>query len=148
MNTDQRLKLHELIKEGDVVDNTDNIRKLMHSKKIREDVNKIQIILIKSESLEYNYLDRACSPYCSFLIENYKNIYQRIIKGQIDLTILYKFLDCLERIEEGKQDQHEASYEIGMLLKTMYIDPKINVDIEHRNGNNIDWNEYNKKFHS
>jgi len=144
MNTDQRLKLHELIKEGDVQDNTNNIRRLMHSNKIREDVKKIQFILIKSESLEYNYLDSACSPYCSFLIENYKNIYQRLIKGQIDFTILYKFLDCLQMIEEGKKDQHEASYEIGMLLKTMYIDPKITVEPEHRNGVNIDWDEYKK----
>ena len=57
MNTDQRLKLHELIKEGDVQDNTNNIRRLMHSNKIREDVKHIQFILIKSESLEDNYLD-------------------------------------------------------------------------------------------
>lgn len=144
MNSDQRLKLHELIKEGNVQDNTSNIQRLKHSSKIREDVNKIKFILAKADSLEYSFLDHACSPHCEFLIENYRNIYQRILKGQIDFSILFKFLDCLKSVEEGQKDQHEASYEIGMLLKTLYIDPKIYEEPSKRNGVDIDWIEYKK----
>ena len=146
MNTDQRLKLSELIKEGDVQDNTSNIQRLKHSKKIRADVNKIKVILAKTESLDYTFLDHTCSPHCTFIIENYKNIYQRILKGKIDFTILNDFLDCLQSVEDGLRDQHEASYEIGMLLKSLYIDPKIYEEPERRNGVNISWNEYKNKI--
>jgi hypothetical protein len=146
MNSEDRLKLHELIKEGNVHDNTNNIRKLRHSNQLKKDVNTIKTILSRAESLEYTFLNNACEPHCSFIIEHYKNIYQRILKGQVDFNILDKFLDCLESIENGTKDQHEASYEIGTLLKTMYIDPKIYEEPERRNGIDIDWNEYKNKM--
>lgn len=145
MNSDQRLKLHELIKEGNVQDNTSNIKRLKHSKKIRDEAKKVQFILTKAESLDYSFLDHACSPHCSFIIEHYKNIYQRLLKGQIDFNILFKFLDCLQTVEDGTRDQHEASYEIGLLLKELYIDPKIYEEPDKRNGVNISWNEYKLK---
>ena len=47
MDDNQRLKLQDLIKENNVQDNTDNIRTLKHSKLIRDDVDKIQIIINK-----------------------------------------------------------------------------------------------------
>ena len=146
MNSDQRLKLNELIKEGNVQDNTSNIQRIKHSKKILNDVNKVKLIMTQSESLEYDLLDKACSPHCTFIIENYKNIYTRLLKGQIDFIILYKFLDCLQSIEDGTRDQHEASYEIGILLKSLYIDPKIYQETDKRNGVKIDWNEYKKNM--
>jgi hypothetical protein len=146
MNINERLKLHELIKEGNVQDNTNNIRKLRHSGQLKKDVMTIKMILSRVESLEYEYLDKTCSPHCSFIIENYKNIYQRMLKGQIDFGVLDKFLDCLESVENGLKDQHEASYEIGTILKSMYIDPKIYEEPNKRNGIDIDWNEYKNKI--
>ena len=146
MNSEDRLKLHELIKEGNVQDNTNNIRKLRHSAQLKKDVMTIKMILSRVECLEYAYLDQSCSPHCKFIIENYKNIYQRMLKGQIDFGILDKFLDCLESVENGVKDQHEASYEIGTLLKSLYIDPKIYEEPDRRNGIDIDWNEYKNKM--
>ena len=142
MNSDERLKLHELIKENNVHDNTSNIRKLKHSKQLKKDVLTIKTILSRADSLEYSFLHQSCEPHCSFMIEHYKNIYQRILKGQVDFNILDSFLDCLESVENGEKDQHEASYEIGMLLKKLYIDPKIYELPERRGGIDIDWNEY------
>ena len=40
MNTTERLKLQEMIKANNVVDQTDKIRSLKHSSKIRRDVEK------------------------------------------------------------------------------------------------------------
>ena len=146
MNTEERLKLHELIKEGNVQDNTNNIRKLKHSAQLKKDVNTIKRILTRAESLEYSFLNKSCEPYCGFMIEHYKNIYQRLLKGQVDFDILDKFLECLASIENGEKDQHEASYEIGTLLKSLYIDPKIYDEPERRGGIDIDWNEYKNKM--
>ena len=59
-----------------------------------------------------------------------------MLRDQIDLKIMYQFLDVLESIEVGKRNQHEASYEIGMLLKRLYIDKKIDLKKEKTNEKN------------
>jgi hypothetical protein len=59
---------------------------------------------------------------CNFLFTYYTDIYNKVKKDEIDLELLYKFLDILESIENGEKDQHEASYEVGTILKKIYID--------------------------
>ena len=142
MDDTQRLKLQDLIKENNVQDNTDNIRTLKHSKLIRDDVDKIVIIMNNLRSDDFKILDNACLPHCSFLFKNYTNIYNKLLKKQIDLTILNRFLSCLKSIEDGVQTQHEASYEIGTLLKALYIDTKIYDEPKMREGNNLTWEAY------
>ena len=142
MDDNQRLKLQDLIKENNVQDNTDNIRTLKHSKLIRNDVDKIIKIINNSTSDDFKTLDNACLPHCSFLFKNYTNIYNKLLKKQIDLTILNKFLNCLNTIEDGLQTQHEASYEIGTLLKALYIDTKIYDEPKMREGGDLSWAEY------
>jgi hypothetical protein len=69
----------------------------------------------------------------------------RLIKNRVDIDILYTFLDRLQDIEDGKLDQHEASFEIGKLLKKMYIDPRIDeTKPQYLTSNNISWQEYKK----
>ena len=142
MDDNQRLKLQDLIKENNVQDNTDNIRKLKHSKLIRDDVDKIQIIINKLNTDDFKILDNACLPHSSFLFKNYTNIYNKLLKKQIDLDILNRFLNCLKTVEDGEQTQHEASYEIGTLLKSLYIDTKIYDEPKMREGGNLTWDEY------
>jgi len=59
---------------------------------------------------------------CSFLFTYYTDIYNKIRKDEIDLSILNKFLNVLRRIEDGEIDQHDGSYLVGQLLKEMYVD--------------------------
>jgi hypothetical protein len=59
---------------------------------------------------------------CKFLYDNYTNIFNRLLKDELNLNILANFLSVLKRIEDGKIDQHEGSYEVGLLLKKLYID--------------------------
>lgn len=142
MDDNQRLKLQDLIKENNVQDNTDNIRTLKHSKLIRNDVDKIIKIINNSTSDDFKILDNACLLHCSFLFTNYTNIYNKLLKKQIDLDILNKFLICLKSVEDGLQTQHEASYEIGTLLKALYIDTKIYDEPKMREGGNLTWDAY------
>jgi hypothetical protein len=123
--------------------NLDAFRKV-----IREEVKKIQILMSKIGTNDFKLLDQACLPHCNFLFTNYTHIYNRLLKNQIDYTILYKFLDCLKGIEDEKQTQHEASYEIGMLLKKLYIDPKIQdqEEIKRRDSKKISWLEYKNEM--
>ena len=142
MDDTQRVKLHELISQNDVQDNTERIKKLKHSELIRADVNKIQILISSIGLGDFKLLDQACLPHCNFLFTNYTDIYNKLLKGSIDHIMLNKLIDCLKSIEDGKQTQHEASYEIGMILKQMYIDPKIYEEPKMRDAKNISWQEY------
>jgi predicted PolB exonuclease-like 3'-5' exonuclease len=63
-----------------------------------------------------------CVNRCSFLFNNYTDIFNKVKKDEMDLTILGRLLGVLKLIEEGKVGQHEASVEVGKLLKQIYID--------------------------
>ena len=44
------------------------------------------------------------------------------MKDELNIQMLYVFLEKLKDIEDQKLDQNEASVEVGQLLKNMYID--------------------------
>lgn len=146
MNPEQRIKLNELIRTNNSVDNTPLIRELRHSSKIWEDVKTI--LVIKNKGLKIVELEAECMVAASFLHTNYTMIFNRILRDGIDISILYSFLGVLKEIEDGILDQHEASFKIGTLLKQMYIDPKLEELKEpvFVKGQNISWQEF-KKIH-
>ena len=143
MNPQQRLQLHELIKQNNSVNNTDLIRELKHSHMIRSEVKTIENLKLVYADLEI--LQTECIKKCYFLYENYTVIFNRLLKNRVDIDVLYTFLDTLEMVEDGKMDQHEASFEIGTLLKKMYIDPRIeDKPPDYKPPINITWQEFKK----
>ena len=50
------------------------------------------------------------------------DIFNRLIKDELNLKIFDRLLDALENIEDGKVDQHEGSVAVGTILKELYID--------------------------
>ena len=82
---------------------------------------------------------------------NLEFFYNKLLKDEIQIKILYRFLDELESIEKGKQNQHEAAYKIGLLLKEIYIDKKIDAIKEEPNEKpkikkkNITYEEFKKQ---
>lgn len=136
MDDQQRLKLQEMITKNNVQDNTERIRKLKHSDLIRKDVAKLRNVRRNMKTKDFKKLDKECLRHCSFLFRNYPNIYNKLLKDEINIQILYKFLDALESIENGTRDQHEASYEIGMLLRKIYVEKKIDIHNDPNKPNN------------
>jgi hypothetical protein len=63
-----------------------------------------------------------CMNVCSFLFTYYTDIFNKVRKDEIDISILNKFIDVLRKIEDGELDQHEGSFLVGTLLKELYID--------------------------
>lgn len=121
MDDNQRLHLQKMIAENNVTDQTDLIRELKHSHTLRNEVNTL--IMLKAKHCENaDDLHMEAMMECNFLFTYYTDIYNKIRKDEIDLKILYKFLDVLEEIEEGKLDQHEGSFKVGTLLKDIYVD--------------------------
>lgn len=149
MNEEQRIQLGELMKTNNTIDNTELIRNLCHSKKIRNCVEKIETIRIENPNADFKTMDSLCIEPANFLFRNYTVIYNKLIRGQIDINMFYVFLDKLRDIETGKLSQQDAAYDIGMLLRNMYVDPRLK-DMEdkkkpdYKKGKDINWSDYKK----
>jgi hypothetical protein len=117
-----RLNLQRMMKENDVAETTDQIRELKHSKLIRQDVKHMKALKKKYTRISYDQFKQIATTQCNFLFNNYTNIFNRLVSDELDYNIMHQFIDVLEEIENGKLDQHEGSFQIGMILKKLYID--------------------------
>ena len=125
MDTLDKLNLNKMIDANNVQDCTDDIRAKKHSKLIKDDVTRLVALKQKYSRLAQsnpNQFDAMCVSQCSFLFNHYMDIFNKIKKDELNLQILYQLLEVLKQIEEGKLDQHAGAFEVGKLLKTMYID--------------------------
>lgn len=125
MDTLDKLNLNKMIDANNVQDCTDDIRTKKHSKLIKDDVTRLVALKQKYSRLAQsnpNQFDTMCVSQCSFLFNHYMDIFNKIKKDELNLQILYQLLEVLKQIEEGKLDQHAGAFEVGKLLKTMYID--------------------------
>jgi len=125
MDTLDRLNLNKMIDANNVQDCTHEIRAKKHSSLISADVSHLIHLKNKYSRLAQSnpkQFDAMCVSQCSFLFNNYMEIFNKIKKDELNLKILYKFLEVLKQIEEGQLDQHTGAFEVGKLLKTMYID--------------------------
>lgn len=146
MNSEQKELLKRMEKENNTVDNTEKIRKLKHSERIRQDVFTMQKMKGSVKREEIPKMEEWFKQNCSFLYENYRLIFNRLLSGELNVQLLFTFLDCLKRVEDGELEQQEASFEIGKILKQLYVDPKIENDKkEYNTGKNISWNEFKNK---
>ena len=158
LSNNDKLQLQEMIKTNDVEDKTELIRATKHSKLIREQVKLLeQLKQDYSELYTSNFqdFDTLTVEKCSFLFQNYTDIYNKVLKNEVNLEILNKFLDALELIENGEVDQHEASVKVGTYLKELYVDSALrktekmdaentNKDDENKEIMEISWSEYKR----
>ena len=154
MNKDERLNLAKMINVNNVKDQTENIKKLKHSGLLLQDVKRMCEIKKKYSRLGKETISDMCFSQCSFMSRQYMDIYNKLLKDELNVVILYAFIAKLRDIEEGRSDQHEASFEIGKLLKKLYIDSALlkaerldngtKEGIKLRKGKNIKWKDFNK----
>jgi len=124
MDEKQRLQLQNMIKSNDVVDQTQLIRDLKHSHILKNEINNM--IMIKAMYRDDpEKINLECMNECNFLFTYYTNIYNKIKKDEIDISILNKFIDVLRQIEDGELDQHTGSFLVGTILKELYVDSAI-----------------------
>ena len=151
MNPSEKDSLSKMIKENNVEDNTVNIRNNKHSQHITNDINKFLALKKQFSRLaktNKELFKRKAINECTFLNKNYNNILSKLLNDKLDLNILNKFIFLLKKVEDGELDQHTASYEIGKLLKSHYIDSKLgegNNENENENKSiikEISWQEY------
>jgi len=167
LTPEESLNLNKLISESqDYQDNTEQIRKVKHSIKIRDDVQLIENLKrthYKKDAegntvVPENFLE-LCQNSASFLFFHYTDIFNKVVKDEINLEILYKFLLILKMIEDGRVNQEEGSVAVGKLLKEMYVDSALkrseNLDKQYASdapeedvkgpAREISWKQWNKK---
>jgi hypothetical protein len=156
LSNNERLQLKKMVSEMGSVDNSEIIRKLKHSVAIRDGVRILDNLKKEHNELRLNNFDEfrnICVNECSFLYNNYSDIFNGVVKDELDLTILTKLLTVLKLIEDNKIDQNEGSVMVGKILKEMYIDTALkrsdNLDKEHgedkveeNEGKQLSWKEY------
>jgi hypothetical protein len=127
----QRIDLAALIKANKTDDCTQEIRTKKQSIVISNDVKHLVFLKQKYERLRKSNpieFDAICVKQCSFLFNNYTDLYNKILNDKLDLAILERFLGILKKIEDGELDQHEGSYLVGTYLKEMYIDSALKTE--------------------
>jgi hypothetical protein len=128
LSESDRYQLKKMAEKNNVVDQTDKIRESKHSPEIRKSIEAL--IRLKKEHKELLETDKVAfenliMPECSFLFYNYMELYNIMVKDEMDPTILFNLLDVLQSIENGTYDQQEGSVKVGQLLKEIYIDHKL-----------------------
>lgn len=128
IDDETRLKFNELLKESDASDNTEKIRKLKHSSKIKEQVSIMMDIKRRYSRLDKKTVDKMIDTQCNWLFTHYFNLFNKLRKDELDIQILGQFVNALKAVEDGDMDQHEASVRVGQILKKLYIDSALKKD--------------------
>ena len=157
MDPKDRLQLTKMVKAYESEETTDKIRSLRHSQLIRNDVGVLQQLKHKYSRIykaNISQFKQIASSRANFLFTNYTNIFYRVINGELNLEVLWQFLEVLKKIEDGELDQHDGSYQVGMLLKKLYIDSALQKERDEKHSRKKDthkkathkmsWCEYKK----
>lgn len=120
MNPEERLNLKKLLNANECRDNTSQIRELKHSSKIYNDT--VRMRTLKEQNGVSDATLEMCKTQCSFLYNNYTDIFHKVYRDEMDMNIMSSMLNILRLIEDGKVDQHEGSVMMGKILKEMYVD--------------------------
>ena len=167
MNVNERIDLKKLMSQnGDYEDNTEGIRRLKHSDLIVADIKKIEGYKQSKRSLRIQNkeeFESYCRTKCSFLYNQYTDIFNRLIRDELNLQLMYQMLDTLKKIENGLIDQQEGSVVIGKILHKIFVESALkrgaNLDTaladqgneEHYQepkieGKSISWSDYKTQY--
>ena len=135
LSNEDRIDLKRLLSTSDCENNTEHIRTMKHSTKIQNDIMKLVEFKNSQQTLAESYPDKFVEEarvLVPFLAKGYTDIFNKVIRNEINFEILGKLLYVLKAIEDEKVDQHEGSVLVGKILKELYLDSAV------RHGENLD----------
>lgn len=159
ITSEERLNLKRLINETECDDNTATIRELKHSVLIRDDIRRLDLLKKENEairSLDPDGFVVMAQSQASFLYNKYTDLFNKIMKDELDLAIMTRLLAILKMIEDEKVDQHEGSVLVGRILKELYLDSAVkradNLDKENEGSKKalveskpVSWKQYKRE---
>lgn len=152
LNDNDRIQLDRMLQENHIEDTTEKIRKLKHSKKIEECVRLIERMkreyprIYKNNYSQFEQMVQSRGG--NWLWTYYTNIYNKLMKGNINTSILFSMIEALRKIENNEINQHEGSVAVGKLLKQIYIDGAIHPKKENKKKTkkSLSWIEYKERY--
>lgn len=148
MNKNEQEQLEKLISINDVLNQTDLIRELKHSSLLEKDIRMFS--LLKQKYLHVEESDEKKHKFeleCSFLHSTYLYLFERLYAETLDMDILHSIVDVLQKIEKNDLDQHSGSFQVGKLLKEIYIDKVIaTTNTPTSSPHTLSWKDY-KQMH-
>lgn len=157
MDQKQKAHLQKMIEEYGVEDTTEEIRSTQHSKILLQELYAFERFKKENKRLSNEMYNARARSMCPCMSTKYEDIFNKLVGNKLDVNILHTFILTLGKIEEGTLNQHEASFQIGGLLKKMYIDEKLKEEKkqmkkEHKitkSNESMSWNDFkiNQSLH-
>lgn len=136
MNQQERLNLKKMLAQSnEYVDHTEDIRRVKHSGLLLNslrDIEKLKRVnrdLMKESPEEFRTMCETAAPLMYSL---YTDLFNKLVKDELNLVILVKLIRILEMIENEQIDQNEGSVMVGKILKDLYVDSAV------RSADNLD----------
>jgi hypothetical protein len=142
-------QLKKMSESSKFVDMTERIRDVKHSAQLKKSIYHLMEFKKQHATLfttNRSLFEEKLMLEDNFLFFNYMELYTTLLKTEVEPDMMNAVLTCLEQIETGECDQHEASVRVGTLLKSVYID-KVIQDTTHEATplapqQSISWKEY------
>ena len=117
-----RQHLDSLMRDEDVADATEQIRNQKNSPKIRGDLERLEQLRREYPRVSPETFRNMALTRCAFMYEHFPDILFKLIKQEVSVKIVMRFAEILGMIEIGELNQHEASFQVGTILKKIHID--------------------------
>ncbi len=131
MNPEERLNLKKMLAQNtDYVDHTEDIRRLKHSGLLLDSMRDIEKLKRANSELREKDSDafiEVCKTTAPLMYNLYTDLFNKLVKDELNLVIMIRFIRILEMIEQGQIDQNEASVMVGKILKELYVDSAVRV---------------------
>jgi hypothetical protein len=126
MNAEERLNLKKMLAQNtDYVDHTEDIRRLKHSGLLLDGMRDIEKLKRANAELREKSPDEfieMCKVAAPLMYNLYTDLFNKLVKDELNLVIMIKLIRILELIEQEKLDQNEGSVMVGKMLKDLYVD--------------------------
>ena len=117
------------------MDHTEDIRRLKHSGLLLDgmrDIEKLKRANQELRQLNPGQFAEMCKLAAPLMYNLYTDLFNKLVKDELNLVIMVKLIRILELIEQEQVDQNEGSAMAGKILKELYVDSAV------RAGDNLD----------
>jgi hypothetical protein len=129
MNAEERLNLKNMLAQNkDYVDHTEDIRRLKHSGLLLDGMRDIEKLKRANVEIRQNNPDEfmeMCKTVAPLMYNLYTDLFNKLVKDELNLVIMVRLIRILELIEQGQVDQNEGSVMVGKILKELYVDSAV-----------------------
>jgi hypothetical protein len=166
LTSQDRLNLKKMLAQSkEFVDHTDDIRRVKHSGLLLDSLRDIEKLKRSEKVLREQDPDaflQLCQTTAPLMYKFYTDLFNKLVKDEINLVILIKLIRVLEMIEQGQLDQTEGSVTVGKILKELYVDSALRLrdkldekhaseegpigaaSVKENTGRNISWTQFKR----